>query len=257
MTSTKILAASLLALLAAACDTATPSGPASSTGSAGNPTAGAATVPGDLTPTERIKVNLPKPTETALLHGSDALAPTSAFGLETPAKPTVGRDYWRTFTTSDLGSLRFPVDNASGARVIVTSLDHSPIRSLHMHSVETGLRLDHSRDATNTAGVSRGSATAREPAFESLTESRQLSFDEPFTRGLVQLDIPADVVARGIHVEVQEPNTRITLSGAPDELTYTHGQTATLYFSIADGGVGVDGATFHASAELPNHTRTT
>jgi hypothetical protein len=254
MTSTKILAASLLAILAAACNT--PSGSSSSTGSAGKSTAGAATVHGDLTPTELITVALPKPTETALLHGSDALAPTSAFGLETPAKPTVGRDFWRTFNTSDVGSLRFPVDNASGARVIVTSLDHSPVRSLHMHSVETGLRLDHSRDSTNTVGVTRGNTQAREPAFESLTESRQLSFDEPFTRGLVQLDIPAEVVAHGIHVEVQEPNTRITLSGAPDELTYTHGQTATLAFSIADGGVGVDGATFHASAELPNHTRT-
>ncbi|MGO8998547.1 MAG: hypothetical protein ACLQVI_34940 [Polyangiaceae bacterium] len=252
MTSTKILATSLLAILAAACTTQ-PSG--GSSGSTTVPTAGAATVHGDLTPVALLKAPLPKPTETALLHGADPLSPVQAFVLETPALPTVGRDFWRTFTGADPASLTFPVDNPQGARVIVSTLDHTPLRSLHMHSVETGLRLDHSRDSTNTAGVNRGHTQLREPAFESLLDSRQLSFDEPFTRGLVQLDIPADLAAHGIHFEVQEPNSRITLAAVPGELVYTHGQTGELAFALDDGGGAVDGGTITAIAEYPNHTR--
>jgi hypothetical protein len=256
MTSTKILAASLLAILAAACTTQTPGG-SSSSGSSTVPTSGAATVHGDLVPTALLKASFQKPAETALLHGSDALSPTQDFVLETPAKPTVGRDMWRTFTGSDAASLTFPVDNAQGARVIVSSLDHTPLTSLHMHDVATGRRLDHSRDATNTAGVSRGGATAREPAFQALLDSRQLGFDEPYTRGSVQLDIPADIAAHGIHVEVQEPNSRITLAAVPGELVYTHGQTGELAFALDDGGNAVTGGRIVAYAEYPNHTRST
>ena len=111
MTSTKILATSLLAILAAACTTQ-PSG--GSSGSTTVPTAGAATVHGDLTPVALLKAPLPKPTETALLHGADPLSPVQAFVLETPALPTVGRDFWRTFTGADPASLTFPVEQPAG-----------------------------------------------------------------------------------------------------------------------------------------------
>ena len=46
-------------------------------------------------PTKLLPLAVPKPTETALLQGSDALAPAKPFTLETPAEAVVGRDIHR------------------------------------------------------------------------------------------------------------------------------------------------------------------
>jgi hypothetical protein len=257
MTSSKILATSLLSLLVAGCSNgqqpAPTPGPSSTPSSEKLTTAGAARVHGDLMPSQLLPIAIPKPTELALLHGSDALAPRQVFTLETPAEPVTGRDYRRTLTTRDTASLTFPVDAPVGAMVLVRAVDGSPLTSVHMHDLATGRRIDHARDASNTRPVERPGSPLREPGFAPLLDSRQLGFDEPMQPGLVQLDIPKGVAAAGIVVEVQQPNSPVTLSAVPGELAYENGDTAELTFTVASGTTPVDGATVTAWAEYPDH----
>lgn len=255
MSSTKILATSLCALLAAACtdvQTSTSSAPKAPTMV---PTSGAARVHGDLVPSQLVLLPVPEPTETALLHGADALAPNKPFTLETPAEPVVGRDFRRVITSRDPASLTFPVDAVTGALVLVRSIGGQPLTTVHMHSLATGQRLDHARDPQNTQQVSRPGSPLREPGFTPLLDSRQLSFDEPMQPGLVQLDVPASVATSGLVLEVQEPNSPITLSAVPGELDYANGDSAALTFAVATGNVGIDGATVSAFIEYPDHSQ--
>jgi hypothetical protein len=255
MTSTKILVTSLSllgAFIATGCNNTQTSGTSGSGGSK-TPTAGATAVHGDLMPTRLTQLVLPKPAPMEGLRGANALAPNKPFTFESPALPTVGRDFHRSIGGTDTASLTFPVDTPRGAMVLVRTMDRTPISSLHMHSIATGARLDHARDADNSQGVQRGGL--REPAFTPLLDSRQLSFDEAFAPGLVGLDLPRDTLSHGVILEVQEPNSRITLSAVPDELAHTDGETVAFNFSIADGETPVDGATFHATAIYPNNTR--
>jgi len=260
MTSKIALSSSLLALLLAGCSHGTSSTSAGSTNGPQVSTAGAARSHGDLLPTQLVLMPLPKPTPGPVLGGSDALAPHDTFTADAAPMVFSTRTFQRVMTGSDPAAYTFPIDDPIGARVLVRPLDPKvTITSVHMHSVATGLQLDHSRDAQNTfLGAKSGmsSAIAREPSFAPLVNTRSLSFDEPTKPGLVQLDVPPELQAAGVVVEVQQPNTHISMSGQADELAYAFGDRATLSFSLASDSTPIDGATVTASMELADHSRT-
>ncbi len=260
MTSKIALSSSLLALLLAGCSHGNSSGGTPLVG-AQVPTAGAARSQGDLMPTNLVLMPLPKPMPGPVLGGSDALSPHDTFSAD--AAPTVfsTRTLQRIVTGSDHAAYTFPIDNPLGARVIVRPLDPKVvITSLHMHSVATGLQLDHGRDSQNTMLGSKAGMPTADPATQAyapLVNARTLSVDEPMKPGLVQLDIPPELQAVGVVIEVQQPNTLISLTGQADELAYAYGDAATLTFSLANDATPIDGATVTASMELADHSRTT
>ena len=63
------------------------------------------------------------------------------------------------------------------------------------------------------------------------------------------------VAASGIIVELQQPNTHVTLSGVPDELAHGFGETATITATVNLDSAGIDGATVTGWVELPGHAR--
>ncbi len=251
MTSKTILSSSLLAILVAACNHG------STSGGSGSPvtTSGAARSHGDLVPSSLVSTPVLRPTAGAVLSGSDALVPRDTFGPDSVAPVVETRTLQRAMKGSDPTAFQFPIDNPLGARVLVRPLQRNmAITSVHMHSVDSGLRLDHGRDASDTHFSGSGS-TQREPSFAPLVLTRTLSFDEPFKGGLVQLDVSPDLAAAGVIVEVQQPNTHISLRGQTDEVAYAFGDRATLSFSLADDGKPIDGASVTAWVELPDHSR--
>jgi hypothetical protein len=86
--------------------------------------------------------------------------------------------------------------------------------------------------------------------------SRQLSFDVPTKPGLVQLDLPPAVIAAGVIVEVQQPNSHIKFTGTSTEMNYGFGDTAEVTFKLANDSTAIDGATLTGYAELPKHEKT-
>jgi hypothetical protein len=252
MSSMKIvLSSSLLALFVAGCNHGSTSG-------SGTSTAGASRSHGDLVPTALVRMPVAAPQAGEALSASDALVPRDTFNPDAMPMVFSTRGLQRVMQGGD--SFTFPVDQPLGARVLVRPLDPKFVMtSVHMHSVATGLTLDHGRDSQNTAlGTKSGmvSDTQREPSFAPLVNTRTLSFDEPMEPGLVQLDLPADLRAVGVVVEVQEPNTRIQMSGQSDELAYAYGDRATLTFNLASDATPIEGATVSATMELADHSRT-
>ncbi len=279
MSSMKILTVSLLPLIVAACTSQPQKGPATATAQK-NPTAAAVRVHGDLVPGKLVSVlPVPRPTELALLHGSDPLAPAKPFGMETPAEPVVGHDIHRLMQGTDPSSFVMPVDAPSGARVIVRAVDTTVnLTTVHLVDVATGTQLDLARDATSMGiNVAHGVAPAagpqgpiqsahdfpapqasgtltREPGFQPLvTNTRILSFDVPTRPGLVRVAVPPAVAASGIIVELQQPNSHVALSGVADELAHGYGDTVTITCGVQLDSTGVDGATLTGWAELPGH----
>ncbi|MGH7297930.1 MAG: DUF4785 family immunoglobulin-like domain-containing protein [Polyangiaceae bacterium] len=288
MATTKILAVSLLPLLLAACtsDQTKTAGPVTAPQQK-VPAASAVRVHGDLIPTQLVKLTIPAPTETALLHGSDALAPLKPFQLETPAEPVVGRDVHRVMAGTDPAAFTFPLDAPAGARVIVRPVDPKvSLTQVHLIEVATGRQLDRARDPSTSGINSRhvpvtpgaplappadaqgaqaqapGALTQltelqREPGFEPLAlTSRVLSFDVPATAGMVRLAVPPAIAASGVVMELQQPNTPITLSAAPGELTYAYGDTAQIVCNVASDATAIDGATVTAWVESAMRERT-
>jgi hypothetical protein len=291
----KILPVALLPLLVAACTSEQTKAPPATAGAGRTSTASAILVHGDFAPGTLVHVAVPKPTETALLGGSNALAPKKPFTMESLPVQSPQRDFRRVMQGTDPAAFTFPLDAPVGARVIVRAVDPSiSLATVHMHSVATGQRLDLARDASSTAqvGVQRppsgASATdwptkmnapawneqqaaknepiaatpvptrQREPGLTSFAQNtRVIAVDVPTTPGLVQLDLPPDVAASGVLVEVQEPNSDIGLQGAPGELNYALGESAQLTLSLASGSTPITGATITAQAELPSHQATT
>jgi hypothetical protein len=255
MTSKIVLSSSLLALFVAGCT----QGGSSST-SQKLATAGATRSHGDLTPTTLVPASITAPTKGAVLHGSDALAPRNTFVADSVAEPVSTRMFRRTMSGTNPATYTFPIDNPIGARVLVRPVSSATVLTgIHMHSVATGLRLDHARDATNTdlgaKGVAPapGDAVQREPGFAPLIATRVLSFDEPTLPGLVQLDVPAAIAAAGVVIEVDQPNTHLSCSGQADELAHTFGDQASLTFALANEATPIDGARVSVWAELPDH----
>jgi hypothetical protein len=278
MSSLKILTVSLLPLVVAACTAPQKSIPTASTTTQKTSTAGAVRVAGDLVPGQLAPFKVPVPTESALLQGSDALAPQKPFEVATPPEPVVGRDVHRTMQGADPSAFLLPVDAPVGARVIVRPVDPNVnLTTVHLIDVATGAQLDLARDegtmrpnVTHTpvqagpAGVpldgrqaappQAGGPIDREPGFEPVAlRSRVLSIDMPFKPGMVRVQVPAGIAASGIIVELQEPNARVTFSGVSDELAHGLGDTATITCGVLSDKTGVDGATVTGWVELPGH----
>ncbi len=284
MTS-KILATSLTAFLAGVASllsgcTDTPSAPASTAGTR-VATASALRIHGDLFPSQLVPLAIPKPTETALLSGSDALAPRKPFVAQEAPSPVVGHEMRRVMQGSDPNAFTFPVDAPQGARVIVRSVAGIPITTVHLVSVATGAVLDLARDSSNTVVAQHGTgapspdvaalrslkdgpgasttpvapagAPLREPGFAPMLASRMVAFDLPTTPGLVRLQVSPEVAAGGVIMELQQPQTHIALSGVPAELNYGYGDTAELTFQLASDGAAIDGATLTGYVELKDH----
>jgi hypothetical protein len=291
MTTKILLGASLLALLAGCSNDRAPLGaPAAPTRVS---TAGAQRVAGDVAPRRLVALHVPKPVETTVIHGSDALAPNKPFPIESPPVPVTSRDLHRVMQGTDPAAFRFPIDAPDGALIIVRALDpHASLVTVHVHDVATGLRLDHARDATTPIGAPRqlmdpsgaraggpGAvddpgrpdgpiphtrlnpdpqlSAGRETGFAPLAlPTRQLSIDEPYAGGIVQLDVPANVAAGGVVVEVQQPRSHVAISGAPAELNYGFGDEAEIDCTLAAEGAEVAGVTVTATATSPDHSGT-
>lgn len=285
MTS-KILATSLFALLVAGCSTdrsastSTPNA-AAPVGGARVATATATRVRGDLVPTRLVAVKFDPPTEMALLHGSDALAPQKPFTHIQAPEPVVTRDMRRVMAGSDPANYVFALDAPAGAKVVLHPVDPAlSLNSVHLVSVATGAQLDAARDISPTSINSRHTplvadpaadvpqdgkllpglagplpSIPRDPGFEAPTRDlRVLTFDRPTTPGLVRVVVPADIQAKGVWVEVQQPNTHITLSGVVDELNHGFGDTAEITATLAKDDVPIAGATVDGYIELPDHS---
>jgi hypothetical protein len=259
MNSKIVLSTSLLALLAAGCTQGSSGSSGTGTITQKLSTAGAARSHGDLMPTQLVLASFDPPTKGEVLHDSDALAPAGAFAADAVSETVSTRMFRRTMSGNSPAAYTFPIDNPLGARVIVRPVDPKLTASgIHMHSVATGLRLDHGRDATNTDLGSKGTAPhapGSEPGFAPLVMARTLSFDEPMTAGLVQLDVPPALAAAGVLVEVDQPNTHISFTGRSEELAYALGDDALFAFTLSNDGAPIEGARVTLSVELPDHTR--
>jgi len=278
MSSMKILTVALLPLIVAGCTSQQKSVPAAATQKTS--TASAVHVAGDLTPTRLVSLKVPRPTEPALLQGSDPLAPLKGFDPATPAEPVIGRDVHKVMK-GDPSTFLLPVDAPLGARVIVRPIDPTVnLTTVHLVSAATGAQLDLARDdGTMGINVAHGGAPttapagapqdgrntpipmasgplAREPGFEPLAlQSRLLSFDVPFQPGMVRVVVPPAVAASGIVVELQQPNSHVTFSGVPDDLGHGFGDTVTVTCGLLSDTAPIDGATVTGWVELPGHVQ--
>jgi hypothetical protein len=284
MTS-KILAPSLLALMVAGCTSSSTQTASTAPAATKIATSTAQRVHGDVVPSKLVPLDIPRPTETALLAGSDALAPGKPYAFDEPAPPVVGYEFRRVMKGTDPAAFTFPVDAPQGARVIVRAIDPTQsLTTLHLRNATTGALLDMARDPGNSLYVQHGAgapspdlatlraskdgandaqpggrpldALGREPGFAPMLSSRMVAFDLPTTPGLVRLEVSPAVAASGVIMELQQPATRITLSGVPNELNFSYGDHAQLSFSLASDSEPIDGATLTGYAELKDHTAT-
>jgi hypothetical protein len=238
-----------------------------------------------------VAVSIPHPTEMALLQGSDALAPKKPFTIESPGLGVTGRDLHRVMK-GDPATFTVPVDASKGARFVVHPLDpNMALPTVHLVDVATGARLDLARDETNVPNAVHdfgahtelgapgkpsqadpgeptgpidarglpvpqgGAAVAREPGFEPLVlHTRVLSIDQPFTSGMVRIQVPADVAASGIAVELQQRNTPIAVSIVADEPNYTLGDAVHITCTVMNDSAPISGAALDGTVELPDHT---
>jgi hypothetical protein len=98
---------------------------------------------------------------------------------------------------------------------------------------------------------------AKEPGFAPLALPRRiLSIDVPAKAGRVTLAMPASALANGVEVDVQQPNSAISLAGAPHALEYGFGDVAEVECTLTDGDAPIDGATLTGELETPDHERT-
>jgi hypothetical protein len=236
---------------------------------------------GDLVPSRLVPLTIDPPTEMAELHGSDALAPNKPYSFEQPPLPVVARDMRRVIKGTDPASYTFPIDAVVGARVVITVTDETmSIPSAHIVDAASGRQLDRARDvsannvnslhqpvvaeaSTGPALDGHGFAAADvtgpvplTPGFEvTAPRMRVLTFDAlpAPTAGLVRLVVPAELQASGVWMEVQQPNTHITLSAVTDALNHSFGETAVITATLLDDSTPIDGATVEGNIELPGH----
>ncbi|MGZ3418992.1 MAG: DUF4785 family immunoglobulin-like domain-containing protein [Polyangiales bacterium] len=285
MKTSNILAASLLTALLAGCGHDQTTQPTSA------PEVVLATsavrVRGDIVPTRLVAIALPAQAPQPVLSVSMPGHPKVAFSNDHQVPEiSTRRDYGRIIREGSdpatIGTISFPITAPVGARVIVTSRDpHGSIPTAHLRDL-TGKQLDLARDTAShivqvqhipdaapkskadkvalsppsTPGaIGSGAAVVAtgETTFNALNLPRRvLTVDVPAKAGIVVLDIPASVVKAGVDIDVQEPNSPVTLAGAPHELNYGFGDTAEIEYTLANDGAAIDGAKFEGKVELPN-----
>jgi hypothetical protein len=181
------------------------------------------------------------------------------------------RDFARLLSEAEaLQGTILPIDAPDQARVIVTvrnGMGTLPV--VHLRDAVTGVVLDRAHDANSAdAAVHADDALAqqaqqagaqlaqRQPGFAALSLPRRiLSIDTQMPPGRVMLEIPAQSLAGGIHVEVQQPSSGIVLAGAARENAYVNGDFAEVELNLADGGAPIAGARFVTVLEAPNGDR--
>ncbi len=283
----QFLSAALLVLLAPGCsrDPAPPADPQVGAPLAPQriPVGQAVLINGDLVPHRLVAVALPTLEKQPTLSVSSPGLARKDYSFVHPIETSTRREFARVVTSTDskAAGLAFPIDAPSGARVILTSRDpHKSLGSVHLRDA-SGAILDRARDEStpmvlvdhiagekSKKGVapsvdpmpgsigSPDSIFKPEPGFAALSLPRRiLSIDVPAKPGRVTVDIPADVLAAGVEIDVQQPNSAITLTGAPAALQYGFGDTAEIEYTLTNGAAPIDGATLSGTIELPNGER--
>jgi hypothetical protein len=252
----------LTSILAAACTDTRSSAPAPVTKLS---TTNAALVRGDIAPRGIVAMPLTMSPPESVLSASNPGLPFKPFEIAHSPDSATRREYSRVIAAGQAsGPITLPIDAPGGARVLVTS--RNPNGSLpKVHIVDTqGNRLDRARDNDTQAVVGHRVVgdpgllpqNLPEPGFASLSLPRRaLSFDMPTKPGRVTLDIPAESLADGIELDVQQPQSPIVFSGAASEVSYAYGDTAEIDYLLTDGDQPVLGATLTGHVELPNGER--
>jgi hypothetical protein len=112
-------------------------------------------------------------------------------------------------------------------------------------------------DATGTpAPIANSRTFLREPGFQPLlVNTRVLSFDRPYTSGVVRVQVPAAVAASGISVELQQPNSHFTITTITDEPNHTFGDVATVTVNLMNDNAPITSGAVDMTVELPGHNR--
>jgi len=246
------------------------------------PTSGAVRVAGDIVPGRLVAVSITTPAVTEPVYWSGALQPKNPYTLEQPAQAVVGRDMRRVMKGSDPAAYVFPLDAPAGAKVVVHPVNPDlPLPTVHLVDVATGTQLDLARDITPSSvnsrhtpatpdlltGQPKDGKLAPAPAdvngliplepgwVQIVPKLRVLTFDKPTKPGQVRIVVPADIQADGLWVEVQQPNTHITLAGIGSELNFSFGDSAEITASLMADKTPINGATVGGFIELPDHSR--
>jgi hypothetical protein len=285
MKTTSILSLTALTLLAAACARDGGPTPGPTPTAAKVPVAQAQQVPGDVKPSRLVAVHLPPPPAEPVISASMPGLPKRTFTIEQVIEPSIRHDYGRVVTAAS-GPIVLPISTVEGTRVIVTSRDpRISVDNVHLRD-SSGKVLDRGKDSTNVIPVLRHPATGPSPkgqadgatptspskrgaiadatlqpaqqetAFKPLmTPRRILSIDVPASPGPVTLTVPPELLKAGLELDIQEPGSPITLSGAPLGLNYGFGEVGKVEYTLLNGSTPISDAVITGTVELPGGQR--
>lgn len=277
MKTTSILSLTALTLLAAACARDGGPTPGPTPTSAKVPVAQAQQVPGDVKPSRLVAVHLPPPPAEPVISASMPGLPKRTFTIEQVIEPSIRHDYGRVVTAAS-GPIVLPISTVDGTRVIVTSRDpRVSVDNVHLRD-SSGKVLDRGKDGSNTIRVQRHQEEAVAPGLGSpkrgaiadatlkpglqetgfkplMTPRRILSIDVPASPGPVTLTVPPELLKAGLELDIQEPGSPITLSGAPLGLNYGFGEVGQVEYTLLNGSTPISDATITGTVELPGGQR--
>ena len=283
MKTAKLLATSLLTVLASACSNQSPVEPTTPTTAVARPervdAATAVRVRGDIVPSRLVAISLPKMAAQPVLSASSPDLPKRVFSFEPVIRPSTRMEFGRLVPPGAGTAVSVPIDAPAGARVIITTRDpKTNLPSVHLRD-SSGRVIDRARDEASVVAVSHvpaavvpaGTAASRgligtgrlaeivkpEPALAAAASlsRRILSIDVPTKPGRVTIELPAAAVAAGVEIDVDQPNSAIQLSAAPAALNYGFGEVAEVDYTLTNGETPIDGATLSGVVELPNGER--
>lgn len=285
MNTNRIVASALLAFLVA-CSTDNKPAP-SAAPKAHVSTQSATRVHGDVVPERLVAIQLPTLTAQPELSASMPGLPKKLHTIERSAEPSKTRDFARDIVSAAASDmLSIPIDNPKDARVVVSSKNQR-VALTDIHLIDsTGTVLDRARDSSQAKAQGRRVIQTRSPKEEIANKAktpveivtpavadhmpepsneapiaalnvprRVLAFDLPSKPGRVTIQIPKSHLDMGIELDIQQPNSSITIAGAPRELLYSFGDVAEVEYVLDDNGNPIEGANLVAVVELPNGER--